>query len=98
MSEATIASAPSRTYTFNSPLFWSLRDQEGNRLSQLEFHLVVGDYFGTLATTLQLVATRLGATQKQKMISIPETQQILDRISEDLCHLQKEYRIEKKQK
>ena len=55
----------------------------------LEFHIQENDYFGTLATVLDQVAQAL---EKEKQRRHAAT---LQRLRDDLTHLQSNYRIEK---
>jgi hypothetical protein len=55
----------------------------------LEFHIKQNDYFGTLATVLDQVAQDL---RKQKLKRHAAT---LQRLCDNLTHLQSNYRIEK---
>jgi hypothetical protein len=57
----------------------------------VEFHIKVQDYFGTLATVISLGAQGL----KTGRSTPEEIAQDLTVISEELCYLQKHYRIEK---
>jgi hypothetical protein len=54
----------------------------------LQFHIEQNDYFGTLATVLDQVAQEL---QRKKQTHHAAT---LQRLRDDLMHLQSQYRIE----
>ena len=54
----------------------------------LEFHIETGDYFGTLATILDLSRQTLGNTARER-----EVAGYLERNVADLVYLQKNYRI-----
>ena len=56
------------------------------RIKRIEFHVSHNDYFGTLATSLNLLAQ--GSTKKQK--------DFLKGYTDDLVYLQKLYKIIKK--
>ncbi len=58
----------------------------------LEFHLKVGDYFGTLATVLDL-AVQLN---EKSLNNLNKSNQQLKNIRNDLMFLQKKYRIVEK--
>ena len=60
-----------------------------NEEASLQFHIEENDYFGTLATVLDLVSQDL---QKKRHRSNAET---LGRLRDRLMHLQHGYRIEK---
>jgi hypothetical protein len=66
------------------------RDVPSERQQQLEFHVASGDYFGTLATVLGLVADSLASNDiafRNRCISI------LEDACEDLAYLQGNYSI-----
>ncbi len=64
---------------------FSMSDRE-----RLEFHIECEDYFGTLATVLDLI------TQDEKPVTNERYIEILKNIKDDLIFLQKHYRIERK--
>ena len=68
-----------------------LRDApNGERKSRLEFHIGSGDYFGTLATILGLMADALStdnSVNRERCIAN------LNELREDLVYLQKNYVI-----
>ena len=57
----------------------------------LEFHIETNDYFGTLATVLDLSRQTLGNTARERMIA-----EHLAKNVDDLIYLQKKYRIIRK--
>jgi hypothetical protein len=59
----------------------------------LEFHIETGDYFGTLATVLDLSRQTLGQTARER-----EVAGYLERSVRDLMYLQANYRIVSKRK
>ena len=61
------------------------------RIKGLEFHIKVNDYFGTLATILDLSRQTLGDSVRER-----EVAGYLERSVKDLMYLQANYRIEKK--
>jgi hypothetical protein len=60
------------------------------RIKGLEFHIKVKDYFGTLATILDLSRQTLGDSMQER-----EVAGYLERSVKDLMYLQANYRIEK---
>ena len=54
----------------------------------LQFHIEQNDYFGTLATVLDLLAQELQKKEQTRHAAI------LRHLSDDLMHLQSRYRIE----
>jgi hypothetical protein len=60
------------------------------RIKALEFHIEMGDYFGTLATLLDLL--------RQGIVSKDDEGQILKDLIGDLLHLQKYFKISEKDK
>lgn len=62
---------------------------------QIEFHIESDDYFGTLATVLDLV--RQALEEKQKGPKQAWYMQSLKNVKDDLMFLQGEYKIVKKQ-
>jgi hypothetical protein len=54
----------------------------------LEFHIETGDYFGTLATVLDLSRQTLGQTARER-----EVADYLERSVVDLMYLQEHYKI-----
>lgn len=59
----------------------------------IHFHIKNDDYFGTLATVLDLLRQTLGTTETEQRIAGS-----LENLTTDLMHLQKEYKIEPKLK
>jgi len=59
----------------------------------LEFHIEINDYFGTLATVLDLSRQTLGNTAREREIA-----GYLEKSVDDLVYLQENYRITKKQR
>jgi hypothetical protein len=59
----------------------------------LEFHIKVNDYFGTLATVLDLSRQTLGNSARER-----EVAGYLERNVADLMHLQANYQITKKRR
>ena len=59
----------------------------------LEFHVEVGDYFGTLASVLTLINEKIESTDKDY---IKVNHSCLKSAIKDLMYLQKEYKIIKK--
>ena len=59
------------------------------RQDSLQFHIQENDYFGTLATVLDLVRQDLDRCQYHRHA------QTLSRLRDDLLHLQRQYRIQK---
>jgi hypothetical protein len=57
----------------------------------LEFHIKINDYFGTLATVLDLSRQTLGNTARERMIA----EHLIKNI-DDLIYLQEKYRIIRK--
>ena len=57
----------------------------------LEFHIEINDYFGTLATVLDLSRQTLGSSASER-----EVASYLERSVKDLIYLQANYRIVKK--
>ena len=73
---------------FNA-LFLRDFDDERERIENLEHHIEADDYFGSLATIIDLV--------RQEMKSAdPPLRETLGRLKNDLLYLQKNYRIVKK--
>ena len=56
---------------------------------EVEFHITVGDYFGTLATTLDLLRQVL---EKQGLHQ--EQAELLQRLSAELLYLQENHGVE----
>jgi hypothetical protein len=92
----------SSSYHIASPVFYTspfpvryLRDapEKTRSRERLEFHIKSGDYFGTLATIMGLIADALTTnndTARSRSI------QMLWEVREDLAYLQGTHRIEKK--
>ena len=59
----------------------------------LEFHIKINDYFGTLATVLDLSRQTLGNSARER-----EVVGYLERSVADLMHLQSNYEIKTKSK
>jgi hypothetical protein len=57
----------------------------------LEFHISADDYFGTLATVLDLLRQEMERRGRRKHHA-----QVLMRMTEDLVYLQRNFRIERK--
>ena len=57
--------------------------------ASLQFHIETNDYFGTLATVLDLVSQDLRKKGHRR------NSETLRRLRDDLVHLQRSYRIEK---
>jgi hypothetical protein len=57
----------------------------------IQFHVKNDDYFGTLATVLDLFRQTLGTTGRERHIATS-----LEKLTADLIYLQKEYKIEPK--
>lgn len=73
-----------------TPLLWCVRDE-----ASVKFHVENDDYFGTIATILNLLK------QQIKKSGYPETatlNKILKNLESDLLHLQKNYQIKPKSK
>jgi hypothetical protein len=62
-----------------------------NRIQNLKFHIKSDDYFGTLATILDLL--RLDTLEKKFIF---DKNKVLKRIVKDLVYLQDNYKITKK--
>ncbi|HTR19153.1 MAG TPA: hypothetical protein VMH91_04240 [Candidatus Paceibacterota bacterium] len=89
-------------YAVRSPVFFTgapfgfsfVRDMpREDAFRRVEFHVASGDYFGTLATLMQLMADAIAsgdAAAKQRCITT------LKELSEDLVYLQERYAIRKK--
>ena len=68
------------------------------RRQQIQFHIKSDDYFGTLATVLDLIAQTI-EQDSQKIISSKKRQaKIINRLKKDLVFLQDNYQIIKKAK
>lgn len=61
----------------------------GNRKKNVDFHVVVGDYFGTLATVLDIL-------RQDKNISEQMREKTLENLRNDLEYLQDNYFIMRK--
>jgi hypothetical protein len=59
----------------------------------LEFHIEINDYFGTLATVIDLVRQDLGIRRYAE-----RNEEVLIRMRDDLMYLQAHYGIEKKKR
>jgi hypothetical protein len=55
------------------------------RTKVIEFHIKMGDYFGTLATVLDLL--------RQRLVDKEEEERILKNLTADLLYLQKRFKI-----
>lgn len=64
---------------------WLVKDQE-----DIKFHLDEGDYFGTLATILNLVKDKL---KQDGLKDVSKIEEILHDLKKDLLHLQQNYQI-----
>ncbi len=64
---------------------------EKNKIQNLKFHIKSGDYFGTLATVLDLF--RLDVLEKKFIF---DNDKILKKIIKNLVYLQDNYKITKK--
>ncbi|MDR3571809.1 MAG: hypothetical protein P4L81_06490 [Candidatus Pacebacteria bacterium] len=89
------------TYAVRSPIFLTntsygisfVRDAlPRERKQNVDFHIKSGDYFGTLATIMGLMADSLSNKGSDPTRSI----KTLDELREDLCYAQETYRIEPK--
>jgi hypothetical protein len=65
-----------------------LRHTSGMNETSLQFHIEANDYFGTLATVLDLVS------QDLRKKGHPANAEMLDRLRDDLAYLQRSHRIE----
>ncbi len=65
------------------PVVWLVRDRES-----VKFHVENDDYFGTIATLLDLI--------RQRMKNDAATEQAFQNLKSDLMFLQENYKIEKK--
>jgi len=65
------------------------RDERFFRQKDIKSHLKSGDYFGTLATIIDLMA------QEKEKIEIRQNK-VLKNLKDDLVYLQKNYKIVKK--
>jgi hypothetical protein len=63
------------------------------RIKGLEFHISVQDYFGTLATVIDLVRQDLGIRRYGE-----RNEEVLMHMRDDLLYLQSHYEIGKKKK
>lgn len=72
---------------------WVVRDRaeqsRSNRYDQLDIQVRSGDYFATLANTLDIIAENLEDTDEP-------LRHLLDQQIRDLLYLQAKYKIEKK--
>ena len=59
--------------------------------TRLEFHIGADDYFGTLATVLDLLRQEMERRGTRRRHA-----QVLMRMTEDLVYLQRNFRIERK--
>lgn len=85
-----------RTYTI--PIrAWSVRDElPGKRTRGISFHIKNDDYFATLATIMGLLEDSLRSTMRGSAPPQFLYISILHDLKDDLLHLQRHYRIEKK--
>lgn len=72
-----------------APLLFRDNDNSFLRKKNINFHIKSGDYFGTLATVIDLIR------QEKEKIEGKENK-ILKDLKEDLFYLQKNYKIIKK--
>lgn len=74
---------------FRPCLAWPLVINDKDDRSGIKFHITSDDYFGTLATILDLM--------KQEKIKIDKKHsKLLEKLKDDLLFLQKHYKITKK--
>ena len=66
-------------------LGWPIFDRREERVKKLKYHIQTGDYFGTLATVLDLMNQTSEKTSKK-----------VQEIKKDLLLLQKNYKIVRK--
>ena len=64
-----------------------------NRRRSIEGHIRHDDYFGTLATVFDLLRQDMGKSGKQRA-----HKELLERLRDDLLHLQNNYEIRPKKK
>ena len=92
----------SASYVIRSPLFCAresfglsfIRDMpRGEAVRSVKFHVESGDYFGTLATLMRLMADAVATGDAHSRARCVAT---LKELSEDLVYLQSEYVIKKK--
>jgi len=55
---------------------------------RLEFHIEKGDYFGTLATILDLIRQEIESRERKGRIT-----RVLEKLKDDLLYLQDHYKI-----
>lgn len=86
-------------YAFRSPLLLTsasfglsfLRDAPSDKRKQsIEFHVASGDYFGTIATTLGLIADTSSGT------AATSAKRYLEDIRDELAYMQETHTIERK--
>lgn len=77
-------------YVISSRVF-VLRDAEDHD-EKLQFHLHAQDYFGTLASILQLISDRIDHKTSASRLDVAA----LDRAQKRLTYLQKHYKIVRK--
>lgn len=80
------------------PAVWAVEDRQEDpgRTKRLKNHIKANDYFGTLASVLDLL--RQVAEKEKNMPTDPENIRLLKDLKSDLTFLQKNYKIIKKKK
>lgn len=88
----------SNNFAFSSDGFMPLLLHDADERKNLKFQLKVDDYFGTLATILDL-ARQITEQKISELEKINQAQsKLLNGLKEDLMHLQENYKIVKKRK